>query len=241
MTTCSTMGFKSMWWARSGEAKPEVGRAPGHMRPDKGLLTTSGTAALQEPQQRRSQQALSEGDLSSGRAELAKRYKNATTYSIFTLTIGTQACGTFSAKACGQAKLEVFTKRGGEDDIFLVRLIRTSKERMENHFTTAKAVITPFSPLQDWFCPFLPSRFQCLSAAAFSHIAALLPASLSISLAQLPKLSRTPPLPTPLCLSSLLPPWAASLPLSLSIRFHVHQASWLLPCPLACSHRFPGA
>lgn len=93
------------------------------------------------------------GDLWSESTELAKGCWKATAWSIFALAIGTQACGAFPAKACGCAKLEVFKKKkgggGGKDAIFLLRMVRTSKQNMENCFTTIKAAISPTAPLQD--------------------------------------------------------------------------------------------
>lgn len=48
---------------------------------------------------------------------------------------------------------------GGKDAIFLVRMVRTSKQNMENCFTTIKAVISPTAPLQD--SPPQPCTWRC--------------------------------------------------------------------------------
>lgn len=79
--------------------------------------------------------------------------------------------------------MQVFIKKktkGGEDVIFLLRMMKPSKQSMENCFTTLQAAISPTAPFQDCLpalpsCPNLPIR--CSTA----------PASHSVPLAQLSK------------------------------------------------------
>lgn len=143
MITCSSAGFQSRHRARERrtEGRGGVSTCPERLCSRLCCLCTSP----------RSTARAWSGDLWSESTELAKGCWKATAWSILALAIGTQACGAFPAKACGRAKLEVFKKKKGgwEDAIFLVRTVRTSKQNMENSFTTVKAAISPTAPFQD--------------------------------------------------------------------------------------------
>lgn len=86
-------------------------------------------------------------------------------------------------------------KGGGEDAIFLVRTVRTSKQSTENNFTAIKAVISLMSPFRDSPCPFLPSHPQPRGPALLSQPPHTLQhCSLHVSQFHLPNFQSSPEL-----------------------------------------------